>query len=72
MTNLKDIEENPNNYVTLSTVLELLKFIHELEQEAILIENWKKRGEEIIETPGKVSLAFKLGGWWADRPWRRI
>lgn len=33
------------------------------------LENWKKEGEQIFET---TPLLFKMGEWWADRPWRKM
>jgi hypothetical protein len=34
------------------------------------LEAWKNRGEAIFTGPG-VGVGFKLGEWWADRPWRQ-
>lgn len=33
------------------------------------LEAWKAEGERIFGGGG-VSVAFALGAWWADRPWR--
>ena len=33
------------------------------------LERWKNRGEAIFTSPG-VGVGFRLGEWWADRPWR--
>lgn len=34
------------------------------------IEAWQMRGETLLETHS-FTIAFNLGAWWADRPWRK-
>ena len=31
---------------------------------------WICEGEDLFEKPASWSLAFNVGAWWADRPWR--
>lgn len=31
---------------------------------------WRDEGEAIFQNMRRVSVAFRLGAWWADRPWR--
>lgn len=47
----------------------LQRQIDELRNQLELVENWKLRGEQLAvgRSPG---VAFWLGEWWADRPWR--
>ena len=42
--------------------------ISEEELEALL--KWKEEGDQISTKAGLFTL-FHLGGWWADRPWRK-
>lgn len=35
------------------------------------VEQWYERGEEIMNKEAEWSYRFRLGGWWADRPWRK-
>ena len=30
---------------------------------------WRNKDEAILNMP-RVGVAFRLGAWWADRPWR--
>lgn len=41
-----------------------------LTEDAALILAWQQEGERILEE-GKRSVMFRLGCWWADRPWRK-
>lgn len=41
--------------------------ISELEAEIKRITDWKDEGANILENAG---VGFKLGVWWADRPWK--
>jgi len=41
--------------------------ISELEAEIKPITDWKDEGANILENAG---VGFKLGVWWADRPWK--
>jgi hypothetical protein len=34
------------------------------------VEKWKVEGERLFGGGG-LSVAFSLGAWWADRPWRQ-
>lgn len=34
------------------------------------LEAWMARGEQIV-SEGRLFWLFRLGYWWADRPWRR-
>ena len=38
-----------------------------VQENKTLIE-WKEQGEAIMEQAG---VGFRLGAWWADRPWRQ-
>ena len=38
-----------------------------VQENKTLIE-WKERGEKIMAQAG---VGFRLGAWWADRPWRQ-
>ena len=33
------------------------------------LEKWKHEGEQFFERGG-IGVAFAIGAWWADRPWR--
>lgn len=39
----------------------------ELAQENTALLEWKQQGEAIMAQAG---VGFRLGAWWADRPWR--
>jgi hypothetical protein len=41
-----------------------------LEGQIEQLEAWKKDGESIL-TSGRIGWQIRLGGWWADRPWRK-
>ena len=43
--------------------------IAELEAMISDVENWQECGEDIERKYG-FRTAFKIGAWWADRPWR--
>lgn len=32
-----------------------------------LLLEWIQKGETLFKNPG---LGFRIGAWWADRPWR--
>lgn len=34
------------------------------------VDLWIEEGEFLAEFTGSRSVLFKLGCWWADRPWR--
>lgn len=35
------------------------------------LEKWHEEGERLIDRQAELSVMFRLGAWWADRPWRR-
>ena len=54
----------------LSVAEEAAEYIEELERHAKELERWKDEGERLAAQASETFL-FWLGGWWADRPWRR-
>lgn len=46
-------------------LVELANLIAHAEQ----LEAWKAEGERLF-SGGGFAVAFALGAWWADRPWR--
>ena len=53
------------NY-TAGAVVELATLI----AHAQAVEKWKAEGEGLF-SGGGFAVAFSLGAWWADRPWRQ-
>lgn len=75
---VKNLRHALDSSVNLNT--ELKAEIERLRAHIAEIEKWKDEGERIIGPaaewgPGgnvmvQSSVIFKLGAWWADRPWR--
>jgi hypothetical protein len=58
-----------NEEEVVKRVAELVEEKRELERRQQVIEEWCKKGEEIMELVG-ASRMFKIGKWWGERPWR--
>ena len=49
-------------------IIALRRALAEPEQENQALLEWKEKGEVIMAQAG---IGFRLGEWWADRPWRK-
>mgnify|MGYP000918086171 CR=1 FL=1 len=54
----------------LSVAEEAAEYIEALERYGKELEAWKDEGESLAAKASETFL-FWLGGWWADRTWRR-
>lgn len=44
--------------------------VAELERHIMDVERWQQAGEALMLQPNNLRVIFRLGSWWADRPWR--
>lgn len=44
----------------------------EIEELAPIILDWIERGERLAEAYRGRFYLFRIGEWWADRPWRKF
>ena len=44
--------------------------VAELEQHIMDVERWQQDGEALMLQHNNLRVIFRLGSWWADRPWR--
>jgi hypothetical protein len=56
------------SWACVEAVAVLEAALAEPEQENQALLDWKDEGEAIMAQAG---IGFRLGGWWADRPWRK-
>lgn len=53
-----------------SMALQAADEIEQLRARVALVERWQAEGEAHMGAMGFGAM-FDLGGWWADRPWRK-
>lgn len=54
-----------------SDILGAADMLEQQAAEIAALREWHQAGEAIITGHSGWSVPFRIGAWWADRPWRR-
>ncbi len=60
----------PDKAEVLTAAADRLENLEKLTADFELIAKWREEWEKLFERKC-VGVMFSIGGWWADRPWRK-
>jgi len=64
---LTDYRTTPTDELAAAELRRLSAQVEALEADRAALLEWQARGELLLANPG---IGFRIGAWWADRPWR--